>query len=167
MKNKKSLKLIALGFVGMVIIISLISVLIKNVDIENQKDSKELLVENKSCEEGTLWTQSYRDNSYEITLICRCIDGNILCENSTPELVESILNSYQESIDYSCNTNRECVVKDVRNCCGDYLKCVNRDFNPNRELVQEFCRISDSMPLCGFQTINSCECIDNVCVGIL
>ena len=121
----------------------------------------------KSCEEGTLWTQTYSDNGYEITLICRCINNIISCENSSAELADQLLRNYEESIEYSCQVNSDCVIRDVRNCCGYYPKCINRNSDTKPELVQELCRLTDTMAICGFPTINSCVCNNNVCEGTM
>ncbi len=97
--------------------------------------------------------------------ICRCINGESICKFGDSDDADNILDEYYESIDYSCKTDSDCTIKDIRNCCGYYPKCVNVNSRPNQELVINLCEISESMAICGFQTINRCRCIDDVCQG--
>lgn len=132
-------------------------------DVEKLEDSQ--ILELGVCyEEGEIWVQSINDLG---NYICKCLDNIRTCELATSERADNILNTYQQSIDYSCRSDADCTIKDIRNCCGYYPKCVNSNAVPNQELVIDLCEISESMPICGFQTINNCVCIDNTCQGII
>lgn len=75
------------------------------------------------------------------------------------------LNEYQASIDYSCGSDSDCVIKDVGNCCGFYPRCVNSEAETNPDLVSTFCAEQQMVSVCGFPSISSCECISGTCVG--
>jgi hypothetical protein len=68
-------------------------------------------------------------------------------------------------VNYSCKVDSDCTIKNIGNCCGYYPKCVNKDFEPNPETVQETCKEQGLVSVCGFPEISSCECINSVCVG--
>jgi len=61
------------------------------------------------------------------------------------------------SIDFSCQKDSDCQIKDVGNQCGYYPMCVNKDFIPQSPEL-------DSM-ICGFPSINQCRCLKNKCQG--
>ncbi len=61
------------------------------------------------------------------------------------------------SIDYSCQQDTDCEVKNVGNRCGGYLLCVNSEFEPNPPELYS----SD----CGFKSVEECECVQNRCEG--
>jgi hypothetical protein len=63
-----------------------------------------------------------------------------------------------EGIDYSCNSDEDCVIKNIGNQCGYYPACVNRNFIPDPPEL-------DSV-ICGFPDIDRCECIENMCVNV-
>ena len=60
-------------------------------------------------------------------------------------------------IDYSCNIDSDCEIKNVGNLCGYYPQCVNKDFIPNPPEL-------DSV-VCGFPAIDGCKCIASKCRG--
>jgi len=72
--------------------------------------------------------------------------------NSDPGVVD-----VGDRIDYSCNVDSDCEVKDVGNHCGYYPQCVNKNFQPNPPEL-------DSV-VCGYGSINTCNCIENRCEG--
>ena len=71
--------------------------------------------------------------------------------------------SKKPNIDRSCKVDADCVVKDVGNCCGYYPACVNKSSTPDPHAVQESCRKSGRMSVCGFQEISSCSCVEGKC----
>ncbi len=75
------------------------------------------------------------------------------------------LREYQESIDYSCAGDADCVIKDVGNCCGAYPRCVNADAETSPGLVAGFCKTEGMVSVCGFPAIRSCACVSGACVG--
>ena len=68
---------------------------------------------------------------------------------------------YYNSLDYSCSADNDCEVKNVGNCCGYYPGCVNKNFNPDKEVLSEVCR--GKFSVCGFNEIKSCSCNNNKC----
>ncbi len=70
---------------------------------------------------------------------------------------------YQNNINYSCTQDQDCVNKDIRNCCGYFPKCVNKNFEPNHELVSSLCQSEKTFSVCGFEEISSCVCSNNKC----
>ncbi len=73
--------------------------------------------------------------------------------------------SYELSINYSCSSNTDCVIQDIKNCCGSYPKCTNANAIVNTSLVEELCK-NQSTTSCNVPTINSCKCQYKKCVGV-
>ncbi len=73
------------------------------------------------------------------------------------------LSSYEASIDRSCQTDADCTVKDVHNCCGYYPACVNKDAKTDPALVQQLCAKEGMAGVCGFPAISSCGCVAHAC----
>ncbi len=63
----------------------------------------------------------------------------------------------KREINYSCNADSDCEIKNVGNACGGYPLCVNKSFIPNPPEL-------DSM-VCGFPSIDGCKCVEKKCVG--
>ncbi len=87
----------------------------------------------------------------------------IACVNDTekPKTIEE----YNSMIEYTCNEDSDCVIKDVHNCCGYYPKCVNINSKTDPDLVKEICEEQGLASDCGFPVIESCECINNQCTA--
>ena len=66
------------------------------------------------------------------------------------------------SVDYSCQTDSDCSVKDVGNCCGSYFECVNDDFIPDRS---KSCPEEGMASICGWAEIDRCICQEGRCEG--
>ncbi|KAF1808156.1 hypothetical protein P152DRAFT_462812 [Eremomyces bilateralis CBS 781.70] len=62
---------------------------------------------------------------------------------------------------FGCAAASDCVVKDVRNCCGYYPKCVNSGFKP----LPPKCD-GGVFGVCGFPVIDACDCQAERCVGL-
>lgn len=80
-------------------------------------------------------------------------------------LLPASLKEYERSIDYSCGSGEDCIIKDVGNCCGVYPRCVNKDAMTYPNLVKQFCAEEQLVSVCGFQSISSCACVSGACVG--
>ena len=70
------------------------------------------------------------------------------------------------AVDYSCNTDADCTIKDIGNCCGYYPACVNVDSPTFPEQVKADCAASGRVGVCGFPSISGCQCVDGRCEGI-
>ncbi|MBI2659145.1 hypothetical protein HYX05_03565 [Candidatus Woesearchaeota archaeon] len=82
-------------------------------------------------------------------------------------LIASCGNQTQAKQDaYFCNEDSDCVIKDVHNCCGYYPRCVNNDFTPDIEAVEQECKRSGTASICGFAEISHCECVENKCISM-
>ena len=75
------------------------------------------------------------------------------------------LNQYYSEIDYSCSTDTDCEIKNIGNCCGQYLQCVNRNARTDPDLVRKLCEKEGAASICGFKSISSCACINKRCEG--
>jgi len=62
---------------------------------------------------------------------------------------------------FGCKVNLDCVITNVGNCCGYYPRCanVNATFSP------PVCT-GGQAGVCGFPSIDSCECRQNRCVSL-
>jgi len=69
-------------------------------------------------------------------------------------------------IDRSCRADADCVIKDVRNCCGAMPACVNVDAKIDPSKMQEDCKRGGMAAVCGFQAIESCKCARGQCIAV-
>jgi hypothetical protein len=67
-------------------------------------------------------------------------------------------------LDYSCNVDNDCTVKDVGNCCGAFPACVNRNSPTDPAAVKAECARRGQMSSCGFREVNQCGCRQGRCV---
>ena len=67
--------------------------------------------------------------------------------------------------DDSCGTATDCVVKNVGNCCGQYMACVNTAFVPDLQAVKDACREGGMASICGWSEIASCACQAGRCIN--
>lgn len=58
---------------------------------------------------------------------------------------------------FQCDSDADCAVKDVGNCCGYYPRCANVDATFERPSCE------GRAGVCGFPTIESCACRQNTC----
>ena len=65
--------------------------------------------------------------------------------------------------DRSCQTDADCAVKDVGNCCGYFPACVNAQAPTFPEQVKAACEAQGLSSICGFQDITACACIEGRC----
>ena len=77
------------------------------------------------------------------------------------------LNEYENSINYSCNVDSDCEIKDVHNCCGAYPVCTNSNAKTDPDFVRKACDKEDVANVCGFDSVDSCKCVNNKCQGYL
>lgn len=79
---------------------------------------------------------------------------------SYPTLAE-----YNDSIDYTCVEDTDCVVKDIGNCCGIYNACVNKDSVADRQFVRSACGREGQASFCttGIAPGTACGCINGKC----
>ena len=73
------------------------------------------------------------------------------------------LETYYDSLPVACADTDECVVKNVGNCCGMLPRCVHRDAKPDLDGVRAYCEKQGIVSICGFQPIEACQCIEEVC----
>ncbi len=66
----------------------------------------------------------------------------------------------------SCNTNSDCAVKDVGNCCGAYPMCVNKATKTDPAAVRAQCGKEGMASICGFQEVSGCQCVKGQCENI-
>ncbi|MCB1560060.1 MAG: hypothetical protein KDI75_03000 [Xanthomonadales bacterium] len=66
-------------------------------------------------------------------------------------------------IDYSCNSNDQCVIKDIGSCCGYRPACVNIDSPTDPATVKAACEREGTASICGFPAISACQCVESRC----
>jgi hypothetical protein len=59
---------------------------------------------------------------------------------------------------YACETDNDCTIRDVGNCCGFYPRCANA----NAVFTPPDCS-GGTVGACGFPAIDSCTCRQNLC----
>lgn len=171
MFSKKTISILITSFFGFLTIIYFVLFLVNHNFVE---ENNEILLEDSNQEknidenckfDSEMWTETKLKNETEIIKICQCIDNIKSCDEIKPNQADDILEEYWDNINIECETNLDCAIKDIHNCCGYYPKCVNIEFETKVNLVRDLCKVSQKMPICGFQTINSCACINGRCVG--
>jgi len=85
-------------------------------------------------------------------------------ETTKPTLRETLLN---ESKPLQCQSNDDCVVKDVGSCCGYNPQCVHKDQATDPAAVKEQCAKDGRSSICGFQEPTGCECVNQQCKSIV
>lgn len=71
-----------------------------------------------------------------------------------------------DALGRSCNTNSDCAVKDVGNCCGAHPMCVNKDTKTDPAAVRAQCAKEGMASICGFQEVSGCQCVKGQCENI-
>ncbi len=84
--------------------------------------------------------------------------------NRMSPLDATSIDEYNRLIDFSCEKDLDCTIKDVGNCCGTYPRCVNSNAETYPGHVMSLCR--EMMSVCGYPSIASCECQGGFCVGV-
>ncbi len=91
----------------------------------------------------------------------------IRCEGNQPSSDYGSLEEYYDSIDYSCNTDSDCVKKDIRKCCGLDYACVNKGAVVDPQAVRELCAKEGLVSTCDSirdaGLVYSCNCIQDKC----
>ena len=65
--------------------------------------------------------------------------------------------------DLACKVAGDCAVKNVGNCCGYFPACVSKDSPVDPEAVRAECARTGTSSLCGWQDIQSCDCVQGQC----
>ncbi len=78
-------------------------------------------------------------------------------------IVSCSTNPISEENKLFCNTDVDCEIKNVGNCCGYFPQCVNANYEPNLTKVQEVCFEEGIVSVCGWEEIKGCKCVDNQC----
>lgn len=73
------------------------------------------------------------------------------------------LRDYQQQLSRRCETDADCVVKNVGSCCGYTPQCVHKDVQTFPEQVKALCEQEGRSSICGFQEPAGCSCVDNQC----
>jgi hypothetical protein len=68
--------------------------------------------------------------------------------------------------DASCRTDADCTVKNVGNCCGQHLACVNVDSTPDPAAVRAQCEKEGLMSTCGITPVTDCSCVQGTCTTL-
>lgn len=63
----------------------------------------------------------------------------------------------------ACESDADCAVKNVGNCCGYYPACVNKDADTFPERVAAECAKQGVSSICGFPEIPGCRCVAGQC----
>lgn len=72
----------------------------------------------------------------------------------------------KNGIDYGCERDADCEVKNVGNCCGYYPACVNTRSATFPEQVKAQCAADGMSSVCGFPEIGGCQCVEGRCESL-
>jgi len=64
----------------------------------------------------------------------------------------------------ACQTDAQCTVKNVGNCCGEYLACMHIDQPADAAAVKRRCEAEGLSSVCGQRDIASCRCDAGQCI---
>lgn len=64
----------------------------------------------------------------------------------------------------ACQTDAQCTVKNVGNCCGEFLACVHVDQPVDAAAVKRRCEAEGLSSICGHRDIAACRCDSGRCV---
>lgn len=78
-------------------------------------------------------------------------------------IAEDEYGAYVQGLDRSCESDADCTVKDMHNCCGYYPECVNVNAKTDAEWVEAYCMREQMGSICGFPDITSCHCDHGKC----
>lgn len=90
-------------------------------------------------------------------------NGDVGCSAPDASSGELAARAMPADPDRSCQTDADCTVKDVGNCCGYYPACVNAQADTFPEQVKAACEAQGLSSICGFQDITACACIEGRC----
>lgn len=68
-----------------------------------------------------------------------------------------------QSLNLACERDSDCAVKDIGNCCGSYLACVNADSPTDPAAVTRECADKELAGICGYPDISACACVQGQC----
>ncbi len=97
-----------------------------------------------------------------IAIISGCANGAGSKDANSPNDANNTDEANNKSPTF-CNSDSDCKIKDVHNCCGYYPKCVNKDYVPDIAAVEKECREKGIVSICGFAQIKSCICMEHEC----
>ena len=80
-----------------------------------------------------------------------------------PHAVELERPAETVAVDARCETDDDCAVKNVGNCCGYFPACVHEDAPTDPEAVKAQCAKDGTMGICGFREISACRCNQGTC----
>lgn len=80
-----------------------------------------------------------------------------------PERMPDAAAANPPTIDRSCRTSADCVVKNVGNCCGAMPACVNTNARTDPAAVQAQCAREGISSVCGFKDVTACTCVAGTC----
>lgn len=69
----------------------------------------------------------------------------------------STLAGYYNSLNASCKTDDDCVIKNIENCCGYYPKCLSKEAVLNPEEVERLCE-GENATGCPIASLGYCRC---------
>merc|ERR1719320_1295958 len=86
-----------------------------------------------------------------------------LASAKTPAEITT-LGEYNAQLNASCSEDSDCAKVNVGNCCGFYPMCMNaKNSGANPDLVNQLCREEGSFGICGFPSIDQCQCTQGTC----
>ena len=71
-----------------------------------------------------------------------------------------------QRVGVQCDSDSDCLVKDVGSCCGYFPRCVNKDSPTYPEQVKAQCAKEGRASICGFPAISGCQCVAHECVNV-
>lgn len=166
----KVFKMVLYALIFGVIIFSLVYVILdhyRNTNFQRANPASEYCIE----QGGELIFENSSDGVYGVCIFgdgTKCEEWDFYNGNCNKgDSIYLTFSDYHAAIDTSCNSIEDCVIKDVRNCCGYYPKCVNKNFEPaSPEFVAKRCELEGLFSSCGFPAFEGCECRDHNCVSV-
>ena len=119
------------GVIIFCFLVILLVTLISSISISSAESIRSCAAEGKMCGgiagiiccSGLTCDYGANEGNPDAAGVCVTrLNNNVTNLNETKTLKE-----YYDSIDYSCQQDSDCVIKDVHKCCGVDYSCVNKD----------------------------------------
>ncbi|KAL7577878.1 hypothetical protein ACA910_010622 [Epithemia clementina (nom. ined.)] len=87
--------------------------------------------------------------------------GKVDIEDTSPSIETQRKTQYY--VDYHCETDSDCAIKDIGQCCEKLMACVNKKFVPdNRKRCKE---LGETSRPCIWSYLDKCMCRNEMCEG--
>jgi hypothetical protein len=85
---------------------------------------------------------------------------------SHAEIQNDPLSRYYQKLPTACQSEADCVIADVGNCCGHYPACVTKQKPFDRYELRRICEKESIGSVCGYPDVSGCRCVNGQCWSV-